>query len=204
MTTPIPLLVVAGAVLAAFLTGVFSFVGLILSKEQKISEARLSWIESLRSDLSVMLSRIETLARLAESRLKSLALPAFTDQQLLDFREQNKDTYYALEEARNRVTLRLTNSAEHRALLGHLDTLLLVFRGNCEDVSRVHDVQQQIIGESQIILKGAWRRVKRGEPIFVATEFILFIGILSMIVVMPLWGKSVWQIISAAFSAGTK
>ncbi len=187
---------VAGAVLAALLTGVFSFVGLILSKEQKISEARLSWIEALRSDLSAMLSRIETLARLAESHLKSLGRLAFTEQELLEFREKHKKTYYALEEARNRVTLRLTNSAEHRKLLEYLDALVKVFRGNCENVGRVYQIQEQIIAESQNILKAAWRRVKRGEPIFVGTEVILFIGTLSLLIVLSLRGTKVWEVLS--------
>jgi hypothetical protein len=204
MITPIPLLVVAGAVLAALLTGVFSFVGLILSKEQKISEARLAWIESLRSDLSAMLSRIETLARLADSHLRSLGRAAFTEKQLLEFREKHKEAYYALEEARNRVTLRLTNSGEHQNLLGYLDTLVRVFRGNCENVTRVYEVQQQIITESQRILKTAWRRVKRGEMIFVLTEIVLSVGILGVLILLALWGNKVLEIVSTAFATGAK
>ena len=40
------------AILVALISGVFSLVGLIISKEAKLSEFRQAWIDALREDLS--------------------------------------------------------------------------------------------------------------------------------------------------------
>ena len=64
--------VVIGAAVAALLTGLFSFINLTMSKEVKISEARLAWNDALRVDLSEMIAGIETLTRLAEAQLNGL------------------------------------------------------------------------------------------------------------------------------------
>jgi hypothetical protein len=40
----------ATAIVVAIIAGAFSFLGLVLSKEQKISELREAWIDGLRAD----------------------------------------------------------------------------------------------------------------------------------------------------------
>ena len=45
-------LIPAGAITAAIVAGLFSFLNLVLSKEQKVSELRQAWIDGLREDLA--------------------------------------------------------------------------------------------------------------------------------------------------------
>src|SRR5690606_14295723 len=45
-----------GAIVAALITGLVSFLGLIISKENKVSEFRQDWINSLRSELADLIS----------------------------------------------------------------------------------------------------------------------------------------------------
>jgi len=46
-------IIVFGTVLAALIAGVFSYFNLVNSKEQKVSEFRQAWNNSLRSGLSL-------------------------------------------------------------------------------------------------------------------------------------------------------
>ena len=47
--------VASAAIIAAFIGGLFSLIGLIISKEQKTSEFRQAWIDALRSELSSLI-----------------------------------------------------------------------------------------------------------------------------------------------------
>src|SRR5947208_1351430 len=51
-----PLIAAAGAFLVAWIAGAFSLLGLIISKEQKVSEFRQSWIDALRNDLGLLVA----------------------------------------------------------------------------------------------------------------------------------------------------
>lgn len=195
MQTSVPIAVLAiGAILAALLTGIFSLVRLVLSKEQKISEARLAWTKSLRTDLSVILAKVETLTRLAEDKLKELKQQKFTDDQLADFRKKHTSIYTGMEEAGILIALRL-NPQENKTLLGLLDRLLREFRGDCENISNIYNIHQQAVAESHKVLKTAWRRIKRGEPVFVMTEVLLVVGVLTVVGLTLSWGDDVLRIV---------
>jgi len=45
-----------GAIIAATITGLISLLGLIISKEQKISDFRQAWIDNLRTELSLVIT----------------------------------------------------------------------------------------------------------------------------------------------------
>jgi hypothetical protein len=48
--------VAIGAVFAAVVAGVVSLLGLIISKEQKTSEFRQAWIDTLRAEISALIA----------------------------------------------------------------------------------------------------------------------------------------------------
>ncbi len=58
MDLPSNWLIAAGAVTASLIAGLFSFLSLILSKEQKISEFRQNWIDNVQEDLSTYISSL--------------------------------------------------------------------------------------------------------------------------------------------------
>ena len=179
---PLPFLAAAGAIAAALLTGIFSFVNLVLSKELKISDARLAWNDALRIDVSAMLAHIETLARLAEHRLNDFKAldpnhsEGFTPSELAKFRDDHKKEYLTLNEARHRIGLRL-NPVEHRELALKIDGLLVAFRGNCASVDPIFSRADQVVGESQKVLRSTWDKVKVGEDTFAHTKRLLRWGL---------------------------
>lgn len=50
-----------GAITAALITAAISLLGLIISKEQKVSEFRQAWIDALRTELSSVISHANAL-----------------------------------------------------------------------------------------------------------------------------------------------
>lgn len=55
-TIPAQAVIAIATVVATLITGVIAIVNLTLSKEQKVSDFRQSWIDGLRDDLSKFLS----------------------------------------------------------------------------------------------------------------------------------------------------
>ena len=60
-----------GAITAALITGLVSFLGLIISKEQKVSEFRQAWIDSLRSELAALISHANAIHGAGMAKLGS-------------------------------------------------------------------------------------------------------------------------------------
>lgn len=63
---PAQAFIAAGAVLAAVIAGAFSSLSLVMSKEQKVSEFRQDWINSLREDICKFVSAIVHLSAVYE------------------------------------------------------------------------------------------------------------------------------------------
>ena len=47
-----------GLIIAAIIAGVVSFLSLIISKEQSISDFRQQWIDALRKDIAIIVGRV--------------------------------------------------------------------------------------------------------------------------------------------------
>ena len=189
--------IMSGAILAALLTGVFSFVNLIVSKEQKVSEFRQNWIDGLREDISCLLANIETLSRLAKFKLKALKQPEFSDKQIYDFRAEHRDLYVALNETKYRILLRI-NPNEHKNLVICIYSLLSAFLGSCgkEDLEKVFNCQEKITTNSQNVLKREWVRVKKGENAYRRTKTVFIFLLILFVIAIALWGDDAWKIIS--------
>ena len=181
MDIPSSIFVMAGAIAAAFITGVFSFVNLIISKEQKVSEFRQNWIDTLRIEISGFLSGIETLSRIAEAAIKANGKEEFTEKELSQFRKDHKEELSRLSEMHHRVLLRL-NPSEHQGLKGLFDSLVEVFYGTCRFSEQVYELKDNIVVETQKILKNEWKRVKNGERIFRITKIAAIIFL-----ILALW-----------------
>ncbi|HEV2804429.1 MAG TPA: hypothetical protein VGW57_05780 [Chthoniobacterales bacterium] len=156
-------LVPAGAITAALVAGLFSFLNLVLSKEQKLSELRQAWIDGLREDLCSYFAALTAIQYIDE---------VFRHEQgeKLDFvalseavREPHRDVVLSS----NRILLRLSpndRSPSHKKLIEELNASKRHF-----NESRFSDAIRCIpaIRENgQLVLKSEWKRVKRGEPTF--------------------------------------
>lgn len=168
------------AISAAFIAGTVSFVVTVLSKEQKTSEFRQAWIDSLREDLSTFASLIVVLHDFIKNRLRAgdkrdgVIEGALAQGGLADFK--------AIEVARLRILFRL-NPDEHSELIQKLDRLYL---HSIDDELKEPGVVDKLISdfseEAQRVLKSEWKRVKAGEPIFRVTKW----GALMMVIAIAL------------------
>jgi hypothetical protein len=69
---PIPDIAI-GAVVAAFIAALVSFLSLIISKEQKTSEFRQAWIDALRSDIAAVVAHANAIHGAAAAQFGTAA-----------------------------------------------------------------------------------------------------------------------------------
>jgi len=172
---PLPLLVPIGAVLAACITGAISFVSLVTSKEQKISEFRQAWIDAFRSELADFSSQarrvslehipvnIKTLAAPLLEKIETAEREAEKTDPFHENRQRMAQAYYALR-------LRLNpEEADHKQLLSHLDNVYKILNSRSDRYGKCVAELDNLAKVAQVVLKREWVRVKDGEGSYRAT-----------------------------------
>jgi hypothetical protein len=162
-------------ILTASIAAVITLVGLVVSKEQKTSEFRQAWIDGLRNDLAIFLSRINA--------AYDAAAADFKDKPEL-WKAVQKDMT-EMTEASSRIRLRLNRSEKpSEAILATLKLIESSFNPTDGDKpQRVDDLQHKLVLQAEIVLKQEWTRVKKGEPFFRFTKWAsLTVVVLSILV----------------------
>lgn len=173
LSTTLPSLIVPiAAVLTAGITGTVSFVTLVISKENKISEFRQAWIDGLRSELSEFAAQARRLSfEQTFVNIKRLQMPPIEQLQaeceegakpdpFHDNRVSMANSYYALR-------LRLNPAEEdHGQLLKNLDAIYDVLNSGSGRSSQCIEGLDSLARVTQQVLKREWDRVKIGEPRF--------------------------------------
>ena len=162
-----------GAVGAAVVAGLVSLLGLVIGKEQKVSEFRQSWIDDLRKCLVCYLVSINAISDVL--RLKKSGAEIDDDVLVAN--------YKLLNEASLGITLRI-NPDEDKAKA--LRRSMLEFESISKDNSaitpeKIREIESSFIEASQELLKFEWSRVKRGEKTFVWTKWIVTFAVVTMI-----------------------
>ncbi|WLH49741.1 hypothetical protein [Pseudomonas tolaasii] len=168
--TPIPatVYVAIGAILAAVVTGFFSFVNLVSAKENKVSEFRLAWIDGLRNEIAEYSAGVQELARFKVFR-DAHAVRQITEleahQQWLD---QSKDALQQVVKSMSCIQMRLNpkraeeDPESHEAVLMRL---IITARDefNRGDYGSSQTRCVEIREAAAPLLKSTWETVKRGE-----------------------------------------
>ena len=170
MPTDIPAqsVIAIATIVAALITGALSFVNLTMTKEQKTSEFRQSWIDCLREDLATYFSAIRTIARAHQAlyktgeKYKDQNFP-WSDAQIAEQRQVALEVLY-------RIKLRLNpDEKEHEELLRLLNVALEAQR-NMTKAQPSSDATVKAIDAAsdyaRPVLKTEWKRVKAGERAF--------------------------------------
>jgi hypothetical protein len=183
---PIPVFLMVGAVLAAFVTGLITLTTLIVSKEDKVTDSRQKWLEDLRSETANLLAVVDTLVRLVEPDVKKRAkdnLHGLADADLSDFRKKYPDLYKSLNEMHFRVLLRLDpvrhrDAETHERIIKAIEELNIAFYGPCTqgDLEKIGKLRDAIIRDTQEAIRSAWERVKQGETGFSVLREVLRFG----------------------------
>ena len=181
---------IIGAVSAALVAGSVSFVISILSKEQKTSEFRQSWIDAVRNDISEYLAMIGTLGTFADFKTKQ------GDDEALKYFNERHDDFIKLDTLATRIILRLNKREEHKKMISNIKQLKLLLKGDVLDPNyfvRIQTKVEETINESQDLFKKEWKRVKRGEPPFVITKWASLLALTTATFFFTLWAKGYVQ-----------
>lgn len=181
--------IAAGTLLASLIAGVFSYLNMIASKENKVSEFRLVWIDGLRNEVADFCSAMLGFSlvidhyshyiksfedKTNESHLKwlieisnhrSLALSSITkirlrlNHQALDKETPEKDLLTAIDNAREKI--------------------------NNEDFGNLTETINKVRAAAAPLLKSSWETVKRGERGYLivrrSVELTLIVILLTLI-----------------------
>lgn len=157
-----------GPIVAAVIGGGVAFIASVLSKEQKTSEFRQAWIDAIRTDLSEFVSLIVVMHDSLIVRERS----GETTEQRVQFLFEHRRDFIQMEALSAKIKLRL-NPEEHSNFIALIDLIQDIKNDTRKIGDKESDlVAKKIIYESQKLLKLEWRRVKRGEPTFIATKWI--------------------------------
>jgi len=164
---PTQVFIPVGVILAALIGGFFSVISLIVSKEQKISEFRQQWIDSLRQEISDHIATVITLAALRENQTGS-------DKELL--KETTKEQQHVASTFTS-IKLRVNPEDKDKKIkklnnefLDALEKGRRLYNDREWEEARKHC---NVITEKSIpMLKAEWERVKRGETTYIWTKWI--------------------------------
>jgi flagellin-specific chaperone FliS len=174
MELPQTIYIGIGAVAAAFIAGFFGFINLITSKDQKTSEFRQEWIDSLRNELSEFCSSVSTFCSFL-MHFEEIHNDNFESKNKarLNFFENNTKLINSITESYNKIRLRL-NPEDDKELLDRLKKVydLAASQALPTSVQQVSEVTNLLIKESQILLKKEWKRVKKGETSFWLSKWV--------------------------------
>lgn len=169
-----------GAVGAAIIAGLVSLLGLIIGKEQKVSEFRQAWIDKLRDHIASYLVHINAIADQIKLRSAGQAYDA----------KAVADSYKLLNEASHGITLRVNDEEdESRALLASMSNFESIATSNVTLTDdNIRRLEAEYIAASKKLLRFEWARVKRGEDTYVWTKRVVLGAVVVLIIIFArLW-----------------
>jgi hypothetical protein len=147
-----------GAILAAFIAGSISLLGLVISKEQKISDFRHAWLEALRSDLAIFLTNINAIYDAMQIKYEK---PVGRVEAL-------RPLYVALNNSNFNILLRVRPNDEPSQQM--LNTMKEFYSLASDEATfttaAIRDFENKMLAASRDLLKAEWERVKSGEKTF--------------------------------------
>lgn len=176
----------AGAIFAALIAGLVSLLGLIISKEQKISEFRQAWIDGLRENIALVITHLEAIRGAMHA-----AQPAKAPW------PDRKEHFVAINQAITCVRLRLNpDEPSSQRLLESLTELETIAQaGDIATSPLVGPAVDKLTDRCNVVMKEEWQRVRDGEKTYrvarygsiaaVAIALVLLFGIVIRSLVYP-------------------
>lgn len=158
-----------GVITAALLTGFFSFINMVSSKENKVSEFRLVWIDGLRNEIAEYISAAQELARIKGKFNPCENHSAKEGHKLrIEWYKETRDAFKRAIENLSKIQLRLnadhiasdSNTPEAKLMTAILSARAFSIK---DDLDGVLKSCEDIRSAAAPILKSTWTLVKRGE-----------------------------------------
>lgn len=164
-----------GAIVAAVIGGLISLVGLIISKESKVSEFRQAWIDALRAEFSTYLTNVN-----AAADAKNLVFSSENErfEKLHPFFSKLNESYFL-------IALRLNANESQSKKVQECTTKLANLIKSNDQIDQVvfQDAQVNFIKSSNQLLKDEWNRVKNGESVYRNTRRLAALTVVTLCVV---------------------
>lgn len=166
--------IAVGAIIAALIASLFSFLGLVISKEQKTSEFRQAWIDSLRREISQFIS--------AANSIHASTVKETADVKTEQFRPKSA-VLASLDEAAAIIRLRLNpdETLSQRVLseISKIDDILRKMPNI--DYKELEARENSLISVASLLLKSEWDRVKRGECTYRIAKWSVLIAVIAFL-----------------------
>lgn len=170
------------SIIVAIIAGFVSFVGLVITKEQKVSEFRQAWIDDLRNDVAKLMSAINhfELAYLIYRKQNAGRLAH-------DFIDENVEITNKIQLMIHRINLRL-NPKDSEGIIEELDNLsdILISPYEMMKDNALENATKSFSNKVHVVLKNEWERVKKGEPWFKFTKYGIIVLLIGLIVFVGL------------------
>lgn len=150
--------VALGSIVAAIIAAAVSLLGLIISKELKVSDLRQQWIDALRADIARLIAH-------ANAVHGATIAPAVAQKEQWD---RVRLDYLGMNEATAAIRLRLNPEEEpSAAVLKKMTELEALFiGGGFRDHTKLVVIERDLVDLSKKVLKSEWLRVRKGETVF--------------------------------------
>lgn len=149
----------------ALLAATLAYLGLVLTKEQKVSDFRQAWIDALRKDLSSFYSNVTQFKLSYELYDKSLAF------WLLNFMRDNSEVYSHALSLGQQIKFRL-NPNDEEGLIELINSILEILKDPTrQNIVQLDDLLLQLDVAGHNVFKNEWERVKTGAPWFYRSKW---------------------------------
>jgi hypothetical protein len=182
---PHELITAIGAVVAALIAGAVAYLGLIISKESKVSEFRQQWIDSLREDVSGVIAHVDGIRGSSIWATFGRTVPN-SSETLWD---KVKDDITGLRQKSARIRLRLNPNEKrkkekeaNKAIVDLLKQYHEIFERPTLDFSELDAINERLISATQTVLKENWNRVRHGEFVYRLAKGFAFLIIICGVV----------------------
>jgi hypothetical protein len=139
----------------AFIAALVSVLGLIISKESKISEFRQAWIDGLRSDIAKLIGHA--------AALQAVKLMDVGNNDRLSLSVAH---FLGVNETASKIRLRLNpGKPSHLPVLNALKVHESYFSKPVESLDNhgIEEAEEKLVSQGQILLRAVWEEVKAGE-----------------------------------------
>lgn len=180
------------SLVATFITGMWTFVNMTISKDQEIARWRSEWIKDVTNALATLCAEVELLVRLVECE-KCKPNMSLNSRELKKIRSENKDHYKNLNEALYAARLKLDPSEKIDILI--LDKLNRLYDEfylpSCANLKEVQRIQKELVTLSQNLHDEIWEKIRDGERLFRYLRLLtLFVGALALVALFVLFSPS--------------
>ena len=166
MDLPPALVPAIATLIAAFIAALVTFLSSVLTKEQKTSEFRYTWLNSVLDDIAKFTGAAESISAVAWSHYKSDSKDK-VQVFLATAEPQIREALAAYYRARIRLYPK-----EHKDVLEALERLQVLLLKDVPDPAKVDPLIREIVRVSHEALKAEWGRVKKGEATYRWTKYI--------------------------------